>query len=324
MAIKALKLEYDEKDETKVIFAGQLEFGTNRNFENVQSQYMHRMENFYKNDILLKPEDIFNEDDYTMDIPRTVVTATDRRYNNTVNLMERMSSFSMAGDLNIWRLNGDGKVIDHKLFEPRKDRTAAQLFLEGRKMLDQEDSMTEARELLTQAIEKFERHATAYERRGFTNYKLGNYKDALYDLSKSIRIYSSKPDTYYGRGLIYLLKEKNIDKAIEDFGMVAKYAIPHQPVYWQAKRMRSDAFYEAGRVEEAIRELTAFVSRKHKLAGLEKYDRLAAFKLGELLEAKGEHEKASHAFKAALEAPADKQAPEESVIEEKLSVLQSA
>ncbi|MEM6876984.1 MAG: tetratricopeptide repeat protein, partial [Bacteroidota bacterium] len=263
-----------EDNPTKVIFAGQLEFGTSRNFENVQTQYAHRMEHYYKNDILLKPESIFNPDERTMDIPRTVVTSTDRQYKNTVNLLERIATFSIAGDLNIWRLNGIGQMMDHRLFEPRADRTTNQLFRKGREMLDQAEHIGEAKELLTKAIDNFERHAVAYERRGVINYKLGNHKDALYDFTKSIKIYASKPESYYGRGLIYFSKEEeDLDKAIADFGTVAKYAIPHQKIYWLAKRMRADALRKAGRTDEARKDYASFVNRKQQLPGLESYDR---------------------------------------------------
>mgnify|MGYP001796756179 CR=1 FL=1 len=95
-----------EEKPTKVIFAGQLEFGTSRNFENVQSQYAHRMEHYYKNDILLKPEVIFNPDDHTMDIPRTVVTSTDRQYKNTVNLLERIATFKYLAVERYWPNDG--------------------------------------------------------------------------------------------------------------------------------------------------------------------------------------------------------------------------
>ncbi|MEM8584205.1 MAG: tetratricopeptide repeat protein [Bacteroidota bacterium] len=308
-----------EEKPTKVIFAGQLEFGTSRNFENVQSQYAHRMEHYYKNDILLKPEVIFNPDDHTMDIPRTVVTSTDRQYKNTVNLLERIATFSIAGDLNIWRLNGIGQMMDHRLFEPKADRTTNQLFRKGREMLDQEEHIGEAKELLTQAIDNFERHAVAYERRGVVNYKLGNNKDALYDFTKSIKIYASKPESYYGRGLIYFQEEEDLEKAIADFGSVAKYAIPHQKIYWLAKRMRADALRKAGRLDEARREYAGFVNRKQQLPGLESYDRLASYRLGEIYLSTDKQEEAAKAFQTALEAPEDSRAPKDSEIQAKLA-----
>ena len=299
---------------TKVIFAGQLEFGTSRNFENVQTQYSHRMENYYKNDILLQPEDIFNENDHTLDIPRTVVISTDRQYKNTVNLLERITSFSIAGDLNIWKLQG-GQIVEHRLFEPHSDRTTNQLFQKGRELLDQEENIEDAHQALSQAIDNFERHATAYERRGLTNYRLGNFKDALYDYSKSINIYSSKPESYYGRGLVYLFKLVDLPKAIADFSAVAKYAIPHQKVYWLAKGMLGDAYLANGQKKEALKEYSAFLRRKQRLPGLDKYERRVAFQKGLLLHEDGQFADAVAAFQDALAAPAHDRAPQEPEIQ---------
>lgn len=59
--------------------------------------------------------------------------------------------------------------------------------------------MKEAMEALTRAIAKFEQHAVAYERRGFVNFSLKNYEDALYDYNKSIKYNDAVPKPYLGR-----------------------------------------------------------------------------------------------------------------------------
>ena len=46
----------------KTIFSGQLEFGNERSFERVQQMFEHRAENYYRLVLLVKQEDIFNEE----------------------------------------------------------------------------------------------------------------------------------------------------------------------------------------------------------------------------------------------------------------------
>ena len=46
----------------KAIIQGRLDFGTPRSFETVVKMYNYRVENYHKNDILFKAEDIFNEE----------------------------------------------------------------------------------------------------------------------------------------------------------------------------------------------------------------------------------------------------------------------
>ncbi|PHI18491.1 hypothetical protein CEQ90_17580 [Lewinellaceae bacterium SD302] len=294
----------------RIIIAGQLEFGSDRVYEQVVQQYMHRMEHYYKNDILLKAEDIFREEDRTLDVPRKVVPATDRQWLNTLNLLTRVSTFSIAGDLNLWRLQG-GQMKEHHVLEPRGDRTTTQLYLKGRELLDQEEKFSEARDALTKAIESFERHSIAYERRGYTNYQLQNYKDALYDYEKSIKISPSRPAPHYGRGLVNLLHVDRTEVAVEDFEKVTKLAIPHQDIYWLARAMRGDALMKLDRQEEAFKEYRFFLGRKQDLVKLRKLDRRVASTLAIGLAENGKCNDAITYFEKSLEAQEDhKAAPE--------------
>lgn len=297
----------------RIIIAGQLEFGSGRVYEQVVQQYMHRMENYYKNDILLKAEDIFRDEDRTLDVPRKVVPATDRQWLNTLNLLTRVATFSIAGDLNLWRLQG-GEMKEHHVLEPRGDRTTTQLYIKGRELLDQEEKFSEARDALTKAIESFDRHSIAYERRGFTNYRLHNYKDALYDYEKSIKISPSRPAPHYGRGLLNLLHLDQLESAVDDFDKVTKLAIPHQEIYWLARAMRGDALSKLGRKEEAFKEYRFFLGRKQDLVKLRKLDRRIAFALATSLAELDKHTDAISYFEKALEAQEDRKAAAEGKI----------
>lgn len=292
----------------RVIIAGHLEFGSDRVYEQVVKQYVHRSENYYKNDILLKSEDIFREEDRTIDIPRKVVESTDRQWLNTLNLLERISTFSIAGDLNLWRLQG-GNLVDHQKLEPRGDRTTTQLYLKGRELLDQEENAEAARDALTKAIDNFNRHSIAYERRGYTNYLLGNYPDALYDYNKSIDISPSRPAPYYGRGVVQLKKNNKPEAAAADFDKVTKLAIPHQDIYWLARAMRGDALILLDRHTEAQREYRFFLGRKQDLEKLRRLDRRIATSMGKSLASTGNHEGAIENYERALNAAEDPKAP---------------
>lgn len=303
--------------EYKVIIAGQLEFGSQRAFDQVMEQYAHRMENYYKNDILLKPENIFNEEDRTLDVPRTVLPSTERLWLNTLNLLERVVTFSIAGSLNLWRLNA-GVMVDHFQLEPRGDRTTVQLFNHGRELVDQRDNEQEALKMMTKVVGRFKRHAQAYERRGFVNYRLGNDKDAHYDYSKSISISPLMPESYYGRGLVNV-RQGRTEEAAADFEAVTKNSIPHQSIYWMAQVALGDAYLKLGRTNDAMRIFSMFTKRKQKIASLEQYDRRVAYQLGQLYLQAGRPQDAVTALKRALAASDDHKAPKKEEIEALLS-----
>ena len=308
--------------EYKVIIAGQLEFGSRRAFSQVMEQYAHRMENYYKNDILLKPESIFKEEELTLDVPRTVLPSTERLWLNTLNLLERVVTFSIAGSLNLWRLDA-GVMIDHYQLEPKSDRTTVQLFNQGRELVDQRDNEQEALQLMTRVVGRFERHAQAYERRGFINYRLGNDKDAHYDYSKSISINPLMPESYYGRGLVNL-RMGDVAAAAADFEAVTKNSIPHQSIYWMAQVALGDAYLQLGRPADAMRTYGMFTKRKQRIASLDRYDRRVAFQLGQLYLQLGRTKDAVTALQRSLESQPDHKAPEEAEIRSLLDTVQAS
>ena len=52
----------------KTIFSGRLEFGTQRSYDKVFNLYQHRVENYYRNSILLDAEEIFDPESFCLDI----------------------------------------------------------------------------------------------------------------------------------------------------------------------------------------------------------------------------------------------------------------
>ena len=308
--------------EYKVIIAGQLEFGSERAFTQVMEQYAHRMEHYYKNDILLKPENIFKEEELTLDVPRTVLPSTERLWLNTLNLLERVVTFSIAGSLNLWRLDA-GVMIDHHKLEPKSDRTTVQLFNRGRQLVDQRDNEQEALKMMTKVVGRFERHAQAYERRGFVNYRLGNDKDAHYDYSKSISINPLMPESYYGRGLVNV-RQGDYAAAAADFEQVTKNSIPHQSIYWMAQVALGDAYLELGRPTDAMRTFGMFIKRKQRIASLDRYDRRVGYQLGRLYLQADRPTDAINALEFALGASPDHKAPEEAEVRELLEQARMA
>lgn len=293
--------------EYKIIIAGQLEFGNERVFKQVYEQYLHRMEHYYKDDILLKPEGYFKEEELSLVVPRTVLLGSERHWMNTLNLLQRVVDFSIAGSLNLWRLDA-GVMIDHHLLEPKSERTTVQIFNKGRELIEQTDQETKAKELMTKVVGRFARHAQAYERRGFINLKLENFEDALYDYNKSLKINPTMPEAHYGRGIIYA-RNKDWENAAADFEAVTKNSIPYQAIYWSAQVALGDAFMQLGRPNDALRIYNMFFKRKQRIASLERYDRRVNLAFAKLLAGANRLDEAYKAFEKALVAIDDPKAP---------------
>ena len=244
----------------KIIFKGCLEFGSTKSYDKVFKMYERRIENYYKTDVILKEEDLFDEASACINLPRIVLYSTLKKWKATVSLLEYLSQFAIAGELSGWLIE-NGKIIEYVIIEPHSDKVAVKAFLKGRELIQTEGKEKEAMDALNIAINKYERHAQAYERRGFINYQLKNFNDALYDFTKSINIYQNNPDPYFGRANIYILKGE-LDKAIEDLDQCIKKSIPLQPIYWKARRIKGECLAKKGAYKAAALEFKLFTQRK--------------------------------------------------------------
>ncbi len=283
----------------KVIFAGRLEFANERTFQRVCTMYEERAEVHYRNQVLLKAEDHFHEEKLCFDLPRKVMESNLRNWSNTIHLLRFIADYAISGEILAWRTQ-QGKKLEEVFIEPKGDRDAIQAYQQGRQ-LEEKGKEKEARAAYSKAIEKFERHAMAYERRGYTNITLKKYADALYDFNKSVGIYPRNPGAYFGIGSIHLA-QKEWDKAVEAFTQAHTFSIPHQPLFWKAKRLKGECLMKLQRWEEAAKEFKAFVNRKFEQGNSNIKDLPQTWhNYGTVLEKMGDKKGAEEAFKKARE-----------------------
>lgn len=285
--------------EFKTIFSGNFEFGTQRSFDRLVKMCEHRIENYYKSDVLIKLEDFFDADRFALHIPRLITKGVDKSWRNTINLIEFIAQYAVAGSMNAWMVE-DGKILRQKHVEPVSDKAAVQSFLKGREMISEKGRETEAMEALSRAINKFERHGLAYERRGYVNFILNNFEDALYDFSKCININPNYAAGYLGRARVHIVKE-DYQAAIADLDKAIKRSIPLQPIYWKSRRIKSECHLALDEFEAAIFELKLFTKRNFsKDNPNHKHKGRAFFNYGKALLAVGRYEDAVEAFDASI------------------------
>lgn len=243
----------------KLIFRGRLEFGSERTFNMVLHHWNSRVDSYFKSDVLLKAEEIFYADSFTMDVPQQVLMSTEKHWRSTTALLKEIAQYALAGNVGAWWVNS-GQVLAQYTIEPESDKTAVSEFIRGRDLV-QQGGMEMASEALSNAISKFERNALAYERRGYVNYKLKNFKDAQYDFSKSIGINPNNPEPYYGRGKVKMIMNE-WESAVLDFDAALKGSLAVQPLHWLARLRKAECLFHSKRFMEAIPELKFFLQRK--------------------------------------------------------------
>ncbi len=246
----------------KTIIQGRLEFGTQKSYDSVTKMFTQRLESYYKSDMFLKYEDIFKDEELSLEIPRYVGQVTDKAFKGTTNLLAYCAQFAVAGSIRGWLIN-EGDIIHYEVMEPLGDKGAVQSFVKGRNLVKVKGKESEAISALTKAIEKYDRHAQAYERRAKVNFIMKNYHDAMRDYNKCISIDPTIPTAYYGMAKLHVMKQE-WNEAIENLEESIKKSIAHQPIYWKSRKLKAECHIQLKQWDKAAFDLNLFTKRSFK------------------------------------------------------------
>lgn len=244
----------------KCIIQGRLEFGTSNSYDKVYKMFAQRVTTYYKTDVIFKQEDIFSVEDLSLEIPRYVGQVSEKSFKITTNLLEYCVQFAVAGSIRAWLIN-EGKVMSFITLEPNSDKGAVQSFVKGRNLVKVKGKEQEALDALSKAIERFDRHAQAYERRAKVNFFMKNFHDALRDYNKCIGIDPTIPTAYYGKAKIHMLKEE-WDEAIYNLEETLKKSLALQTLYWKSRRLKAQCHIQLKQWDKALFDLNLFCNRK--------------------------------------------------------------
>lgn len=284
----------------KVIVQGKLQFGRQKSYDKALRMFHHRLDNYYKSDLLFKEEEeLFHPDTLSLEVPRTVTHTTDKFWKNTVDILSYLAQFALSGKICAWMIN-EGNILDYHLIEPDSEKSVVRQYKKGKKLSQESGEEDAAMKALTKAIQKHNEHSQAYERRGQLNIILKNTTEALHDFSKAINIDNTNAEAYYGRGKVYK-SQKSYEKAIEDFENAAKHSLALQDIYWMARRNLAECYMQVGNFKKAEFNLKLFTRRQFdKDDPNKKWNQWAFFKYGKTLMELEKFDEAAKAFDKAL------------------------
>jgi tetratricopeptide (TPR) repeat protein len=284
----------------KVIIKGSLEFGNRKSYDSMLAHFVKRLESYYKNDIILilKDETFFNEALMMIEIPRTNLNCGEKTWKNTIGLMRELRSFAVAGEMDIWVLDEKNVLLASECVKPQGDKMATTEYLRGADFL-KKGLETKAIESLNRAIDKYDRYAQAFERRGTAHSRMGNIEEALTDFSKSIE-FNQNSQAYFGTGLVKM-QAGDLQGALIDFQAAIDNAVPYQSIFWMARRVKGECHLKLNEMEKAIFELKLVSKRPFKETDPNfKYRKQAWQTYGECLLKAGNTSDAAAAFREAL------------------------
>ncbi len=244
----------------KTIIQGKIEFGTEKAYDMAVKMYKQRAEKYFKNDVMFTEDEIFFPETLSLSIPRLVKQVYDKSFKNTSALLEYVVQFGLAGEMDIWQIDS-GTIRHFKHLEPSSDKAAVQSYLKGKNLVDQTGKEEEAIKALNKAIEKYDRHAQAYERRGKVNFMLKKYHDALRDYNKCLAIDANNPYAYFGKALV-LIQDGKKEESLESLELAIKKSVALQSIHWKARRTKGKIHFELKQFEKAEFDLKLFANRK--------------------------------------------------------------
>jgi tetratricopeptide (TPR) repeat protein len=287
----------------KSIFQGNLQFGNEKSYDKVIKMFDHRVENYYKSDVLFKPEDIFKNSELVLQVPRTVTNITEKNWKNTVDLFQYVAQFAIAGNIGAW-MTEEGKILRYAWIEPKGDKAVVQKFLKGRSLVDQKGKEKEAEEALSKAIELYDSHAQAYERRGYVNFLMKRHHDAERDFTKAIKLDPSNSLAYYGRAKLKIIRE-DWEDAINDLQFAIKTSLALQDIHWSARRQKGECHQILKQYTEAEFEFRFFNQRKFKEKSTNfPFVRSTLFNYGKILLELAKYKEALEVFEKLMKSPA--------------------
>ena len=244
----------------KAIFKGNFQFGTQRSFEKAVETYTRKVENLYKGDVLVTQEQMFDETTLSLNLAFFVVQGTEKAIKNTAFLLETLSHFAFSGQGWCWMVN-EGKVLFSMHFYPASDKTPVLAFLEGFQLAKESGKEMQAIAKFDEAIAKTSTHWTALERRGYVYMLLKDYDKAIESFEASIAIYPEQADAHSGLARVYVQQGK-LQQAIDILDKAIKHSVPHQPVFWQSRRIKGECLVHLGDYDKAHFELNVCVNRE--------------------------------------------------------------
>ena len=244
----------------KVIIKGRLDFGSEKSFEKVVALFQHRLVNFYKNDTLIKVEEMFDPETYSFVIPRMVSQAFPKTWTNTISGFEYIAQFAVAGQVYAF-MSENGNILKKSYIEPLNDKQAVRAYQHGMNFVKDPENQDKAIQYLDDAITAYDKHAMAYEKRGYVKYLLQQYDGALIDFNKSIAVDDQNPEPYLGKAMIYSI-QNNRAEAISLLEEALRLCFPLQPIYWKIRRIKGYLHLQENQFAEAAQEFKFFLNKK--------------------------------------------------------------
>lgn len=241
----------------RVIFFGRIHFKNVRSANLAKEAFVRYAETIAKGDMMYRPEALYGEEleepveALFLEFPRASHEASDKTVNHSIQSMETLLQFAMAGRIDCFVITA-GELPEQITRLVENDKTTSQHYSLATEALEAEDYATAVAEF-TETIDSFKRHPWALDGRGLAHFELGNLAEAERDFRSAREMYPSYPSPHLGLAKIFAAKQE-YSAAMDSCQMAMAGSIPHQPGYWITALFSAEVMI--GRLEKEFNKLS--------------------------------------------------------------------
>ncbi len=266
----------------RVIFFGRIHYKNFRSANLAKDAFVRYAETIAKGDMMYRPEALFGEEleepfnELFIDFPRQSHEASDKTVNHSIQSMETLLQFAMAGRIDCFVITA-GELPQQITRLVENDKTTSQHYTLATEALEAEDYPTAVNEF-TETISSFKRHPWALDGRGLAYFELGNLEEAEKDLRSAREMHPSYPSPHLGLAKIFAARGE-YSAAMDSCQKAMAGSIPHQPGYWITALFSAEVMID--RLEQASDKISD-AEREVYFKGIASYLDRYAMKLRQL------------------------------------------
>lgn len=283
----------------KTILQGALHFGSEKSFVRAKRMYEGRLETYYKNELVFKELDHFNEILYTFDVPRIVTTVTDKQWRNTIDAMSFLGQFALCGKMEAYQTDS-GKILKQEVVTPNNEKQSVRDYWKAN-LLYSNGEYDDALKAIKYCLAGYSKHTQAIELAARIHTSQGQTEKGIELFTKALK---TDPKTYtaiFSRGELFYEMEE-YEKALADFDNALKHSLAVLDIHWRSRLEKARCLIELGSHESARKELHFFLHKQFEPASDNYLRRREALLLhGRSLLDTGDHKEAIDFFTKALD-----------------------
>jgi len=221
--------------------------------------YEGRLETYYKNELLFKEMDHFNELLFSFDVPRIVTTSTDKIWRNTVDAVNFLGQFALCGKMEAYQTDS-GKILAQEVIVPNNEKQTVRDYWKAR-LLYKTGHLDDSMKAIEYCLTGYDKHTQALELAAKIHIRQNRLDKAAEFLTQALKSNPRSYTAFFRRGQIFFGMNE-YEKALADFDNALKHSLAVLDIHWRSRLEKARCLIELGSHESAGKEIGFFLHKQ--------------------------------------------------------------